>query len=552
MSLRGLPVATKQVNRSPVSLPRRGARWLSAGLLSGVALLCASGVACSSDPETSGSGGAGAGTSTSSGGSGGAGGAGGAAELPPSGALPDHAHTLPFELTRADVGMPLTAAEISLATQDYLDVLKGTKWLDTVAHRAHGWPSTDPGKAYSYATWWSGVTASRAAGKVTFTHSPDGADNNGLRTAQLLEGACYASVLWKKAAHETLARRLVRGVSSWFLAMERQEGDETFLMARAAYPVSVESTETPLPLFIDYAADRPGVDADPSEYIHLPDNPSWPDLWSKNKRSKDDIGHLLRAVGEVDTCAGHLSDPAAEKEIVEMRRLYEGFSRKVVAADFAIPTLGKDLVEYVPADGLAHFIKFLECSALLSLELTGHGQALSADCGDGYDPVPEGTDGIKSGAMQIVRTFHTAAVQQALVHDQKDIAKAMLGGLVKRLDTVMDLLDAGTPPGNFATKDLVAFLVHAANAGVPLTSREVRFLHERIAEAHASYLDAGALGQYDLFAANGADGDYAFEPGGEGIDFKDIGVLLGLCAAQYKNPTTREVLDCDAVKAFSP
>jgi hypothetical protein len=154
--------------------------------------------------------------------------------------------------------------------------------------------------------------------------------------------------------------------------------------------------------------------------------------------------------------------------------------------------------------------------------------------------------------MQIVRAFHTAAVQQALVHGQTDLAKTLLGGIVKRLDTVMDLIDAGTPPANFATKDLVSFLVHAANAGIPLTSREARWLHDRIAEAKATYLDAAALGQYDLFAPNGADGDYAFEPGGEGIDFKDIGIFLGLCAGQYRNPTTRDVLDCDAVKAFSP
>ncbi len=520
-------------------------------LLPFLALGSVSVLGCGSDPETSGSGGSGAGTSTSTGGAGG-GGTGGTAELPPSGALPDHARELPFEFTRTDAGMPLTSAEVSLATQDYLDVLKGTHWLDTVAQRAHGWPSTDPGKGYFYATWWSGVTVTRAAGEVTFVHSADGADNNGLRTAQLLEGACYASALWKKPEHEMLTRRLVRGVSSWFLAMERQKGDDTFLMARAAYPVSVQSTETSLPLFIDYSKSRPGVDAEPSEYIHLPDNPEWPDLWSKNKRSKDDIGHLLRAVGELDTCDGELADPAGQKEIVEMRRLYEGFSREVADADFGIPTLGKDLVEYVPSESLAHFIKFLECTALLSLELTGRGQASTADCGDGYDPVPEGTDGIKSGAMQIVRAFHTAATQQALVHGQTDLAKALLGGLVKRLDTVMDLVDAGTPPANFATKDLVAFMVHAANAGVPLTSREARWLHDRIAEAHASYLDASALGQYDLFSPGGADGDYAFEPGGEGIDFKDIGLFLGLCAAQYRNPTTRDVLDCDAVKAFAP
>jgi hypothetical protein len=515
-------------------------------------LVCASVCGCSSETTGPGPGGAGGGGAGGGGGGGGAGGTGGSAELPPTGELPDHPHELPFDYSRPDVGAPLSAAEISAATAQYLEILGGTRWFDTVAHRAHGWPATDPEERYFYATWWSGVSVSRSGGEVTFVHSPDGADNNGLRTAQLLEGACYATALWQKPEHELLTRRLVRGATSWFLAMERQAGDDSFLMARAAYPVPVDSAETPLPLFIDYSASRPGVDAEPSEYIHLPDNPHFPDLWSKNKRSKDDIGHLLRALGEIDTCDGKLTEAGAPADLVEMRRRYEGFSRRVVADDFGIATLDKDLVEYVPSDGLAHFIKFLECSALLSLELTGHGQPIDADCGDAYDPVPEGTDGINSGAMQIVRSFHTAAVQQALVHGQAGLAEVLLPGIGKRLDTVMDLVDAGTPPSNFNTKDLAAFLVHAANAGVPLTSREARWLHDRIAEAHASYLDAAALGQYDLFSPAGADGDYAYEPGGEGIDFKDIGLFLGLCAAQYKNPQTREVLDCAAVTAFSP
>jgi len=46
-----------------------------------------------------------------------------------------------------------------------------------------------------------------------------GGDNNGLRTAPLLEGACYAYALWKKPQHEQLLRRLIRGFSSWALAM---------------------------------------------------------------------------------------------------------------------------------------------------------------------------------------------------------------------------------------------------------------------------------------------------------------------------------------------
>jgi hypothetical protein len=509
-------------------------------------------LACSSKPE-----GTGTTTATSSGGAGagptgGAGGTGGVAEAAPTGVLPDHPRSLPFDYTRPDVGTPLTPAELAAATTQYLEILAATAWFDTIAQRAHGVPQGDPAHRYWYATWWSGVTVARAAGKVTFTHGADGADNNGLRTAQLLEGACYAQTLWKKPAHELLTRRLLRGATSWFLAMETGPGADPFLMARAAYPAPLDVTETPLPLHVDYSPARPGNDVPPAVFIHLPDNPSWPDLWVRNLRSKDDIGHLLRALGEIDTCDGHFADPAAQADLTELRRRFEGFSRRVQADGFAIATLGKDLQEYVPTDGLAHFIKLFECGALLTLEETGHAGAPDVDCGDGNDPVPEGVGALKSSAMQIVRSFHEAAVLGALVHGKPDVAQAMLAGLGKRLDTVMDLIDAGTPPTNFNPSDLVAFMIHAANTGVPLTSREVRWLHARLAEAHASYLDPARAADFALFSPGGADGAYPFEPGGAGIDFKDLGIVLGLCAAEYRNPTTRAALDCDAVKAAAP
>lgn len=485
------------------------------------------------------------------GGNGGSGGSGGGQEAPPTGKLPDHPHQLPFDYARPDVGVPLTQAELAAATKQYLEILTGTSWLDQIANRAHGVPESDSQHRYWYSTWWSGVTAERKAGKVTFTHDPNGADNNGLRTAQLLEGACYASTIWKKPAHEHLTRRLLRGFTSWFMAMETGPNADEFLMARAAYPAPLDATETPIPLHIDYAPGRPGLDTPPAVFIHLPDNPSWPDLWVRNMRSKDDIGHMMRALGEIDTCSGHFTDADAEADLTELRRRFEGFSRRVQADDFAIASLDKSLKEYVPSDGLAHFIKLFECGALLTIEETGHAGAPDVDCKDGNDAVAEGGT-FKSGAMQIVRAFHEAAVLQALLHGKTDIAKTMLAGIGKRLDTVMDLIDAGKQPDNFHTGDLVAFMIHAANTGVPLTSREVRWLHARIAEAHASYLDPARASDFALFAPNSPDGMYPYEPTGAGIDFKDLGLALGLCAAQYRNPTSRAALDCDAVKASAP
>ncbi len=468
------------------------------------------------------------------------------------GRLPDHPRSLPFEYVRPDVGAPLTDAEISVATTQYLDILAQTHWFKTTAERVHGWPETDPRGRYWYGTWWTGVRALREGGKVTYLHSPDGADNNGLRTAQLAEGACYAHTLWGSAEIEHLLRRLMRGVASWFFAMERGADDLSYRMARAAYPEAVVSNEMPLPLYIDYGANRPGNDGATAYYVHLPANPSWPDLWVRNMRSKDDIGHLLRALGELDTCDGHFRDARAEDDLVELRRRFQGFSQRTRDNGWVIETLDRDQNVVLPSEGLARFITLFECGALLTMEMVADRDPIDVDCGDGYDPGVEGIDAIKSSAMQVARSFHVGAVQQALLHARPDLAQKLQQGVAKRLDTVMDLIDKGKPPANFGTGDLVAFLLHAAHAGIPLTSREVRFLHGRIAEAHASYTSPARANDFRLFAVDAPDGEYSYEPGGSGIDWKDLGLVLGLCAAQYRNPNGRVAVDCDSIRRFTP
>ena len=92
-----------------------------------------------------------------------------------------------------------------------------------------------------------------------------------------------------------------------------------------------------------------------------------------------------------------------------------------------------------------------------------------------------------------------------------------------------------------------ALAFHAANLGVPLTSREVRWLHAQLEMAYAGYDTSGP--EWHVFEPGTADGDYAIEPNGPGIDVKDLGLLLGACAAPYRNATGQPILDCARVGA---
>ena len=247
---------------------KRQSSWLSGVVSLGlVALLAVAG--CDSDETathqpSSGTGGAGTGASGTGAGSvaGGGTGQGGTA-------MPD-----PFVYTRPEEGDPVPDTELAEVTNLYLELLSHTRYFDFVDERAHGWPLSDPQQRYWFSTWWSGVVVQKAGGKISYVHQNEGADNNGLRTAPLLEAACYAVALWNDSGHELLLRKLMRGHSAWLLSMERDAGEsDKPLLSRTFYPESITSTDGGLEIHIDYSQNRPGNYNGVSEYVHLPNNP---------------------------------------------------------------------------------------------------------------------------------------------------------------------------------------------------------------------------------------------------------------------------------------
>lgn len=452
--------------------------------------------------------------------------------------------------TRPDVGEPVTPEEVAKATEKYLAILRGTRYFEVVEERAHGWPESDPEGRYWFATWWSGVRVIKKDGRVTYLHSADGADNNGLRTAPILVGACFAYNLWGKHAH--LIRRLVRGFNSWVLAMERISGPQTgVLMTRAHYPASVTSFDGEREVFIDYSLNRPGEDNDATIYVHNPDNPYWGDIYVKNKRSKDDIGHMLLALAFLPSCTKD-ADAALREDLDLLETLYGAWARRVEDDGWRIATVDREWNVYWPEEDLAFFIEFggVECKAMLAIRLYGRGDEGPLQCGDGLSPLDE-VQGLKNDFHQIQRSFHEAAAALAFLRGRTDVAVAMLHGLARRLDILLDARESPSPPPIPGDQDLAELVVMSAAVGVPLTSREVRFLHARLEDAYETYLSEAMRPHYRVFDASTPDGEYTFTPDAGGFFWRYLGTLLGLCASPYLNPTSKPVLDCDAIRMAS-
>lgn len=461
---------------------------------------------------------------------------------------PPPAQTAPF--ARADAGEPIPDSDLAEVTGMYLELLRDIRYFDVARERAHGWPASDPQGRFWYGTWWSGVDVVKQDGKVTYVHGEDGADNNGIRSAPLLEGALFAAETWGHPNDILLARELVRGFTSWIIAMESQgHPDAGALMTRASYPISISSTDDGTEVFIDYDRNHPGLDNDATEYVNVPDNPHWGNIWVKNKRSKDDLGHMMRAIAHVARHAKSLGDPALQQDAEQMLALYSAWCRRVEDDNWSIATYDKNLSVYIPTDSLAHLVQVLngECNIILSLRLFGKGDPGPWDCENGISDI-DVIGSVKPSNAQMFRAYHEGVVAQALLANRTDLANLLLAGLAERVDTVLDQLLSDEPPEAPIPEDMAELIVQAGNVGLPLTWREVRYVHDRIREAHESYRASEQHAVYHVLDATTPDGTYPFDPPGAGFFFRNIGAVLGTCASSFRSSTGHSILDCERVK----
>jgi hypothetical protein len=142
----------------------------------------------------------------------------------------------------------------------------------------------------------------------------------------------------------------------------------------------------------------------------------------------------------------------------------------------------------------------------------------------------------------------------AVLSRNDEVAQALFDGLSARIVEAQDGLEGGPDPVPYLGEhDLTDMMTHAASIGVPLTSREVRYLHQRVDDAIA---DLAAHPEYlpivDVFDPATPDGEYPYSLWLDGIYVNGLASLLGTCASPCVNPTSQPVLDCEMVAAHFP
>ncbi|MDB4998010.1 MAG: hypothetical protein JWM74_5442, partial [Myxococcaceae bacterium] len=234
---------------------------------------------------------------------------------------------------------------------------------------------------------------------------------------------------------------------------------------------------------------------------------------------------------------------------------YVAWAKRVEADGWAIATLDKSGNVSLPgaSSSMSRYQTAgnAECDAVLALRLFGQKNPGTFNWGSGVHPL-EALAMTNPSNGEIVRSYHEAAVRHALAAKQDAVAQTLLGGLVQRMNDGMGFADTNKWPVHMNAEQLVKLLVHAANTGVPLTWREVRWLHQQIDKAFTSYTTTVAPGVYRIFDPATPDGAYDFTPDAEGIDFRFFASLAGTCVASWRNPTTAPLFDCARLEAWTP
>jgi hypothetical protein len=374
----------------------------------------------------------------------------------------------------------------------------------------------------------------------------------------MLTGLAFAWKLWGDADHLHLARRIARAFNAWILAMQRtSQPDAPVLMTRASYPLNTTWTWKGREVLIDYSLNRPGEDNGACQYVHLPDNPWWGDLYVKNKRSKDDIGHLLLAIALAGDVLADTGDAGMDADWAQVLDLYGQWCRRVEDDGWRIATWDQELSLWYPDDDLAYYIMDVngidpECDVALATRLMGRGDGGALQCDNGISIIDDVVSMKPSNGQQL-RSYHEAAIALAKVRGQQALVDTLLPGMALRIDKILDAQPGDGSPPYPGNEDMAELMISAANVGVPLTWREVRFFHDRVREAYAAWQAARDQPVFHVFEAGTPDGEYAYEAPGAGIAFRYIGAALGACVSPFRHPDLKPMLDCDKVRAaFAP
>ena len=466
-------------------------------------------------------------------------------------------NALPFPVTRPPVGTAPTAGEVTAFTKKLTGFWKRVDYFRWCTWHSHGLHRSYDPNMPDYSLWWQDTVAVKEGDTVTFRHV-GGADNIMIRTPKVLTQAIAGFMTSGDPIMRELLIQYAKGIVALFqgMAWGGEDPPVESIAARAIFTHNhAYTTADGRKIAVDYDPVKTEKYDWNAHTVPNPDNPHFGSIWVRNMRSKDDVPHMYRVAPLLMRVAQDTQDEEVRAAAQKAVDYLEAFAKDILDHDYHIRT--KENGEaYTPDEDLASFVTWeklvpnAECNAKLTTALLGSHKTQGNDCGAGLSPDYEtiATD-VHYFNYAIIRYFHLAAITNALVRRQNDVAKALLGGLVERVDR--DVANEGGRSENAEwDADLAPYLVTAAASGLPLTAREAVLIQRQYASSVDFYEQ---WDHWDLWDASVADGEYEIQPTRDGengerfVRAEELTFLMEYCYSPWRNPDGIDPVDCDVI-----
>ena len=478
--------------------------------------------------------------------------------------------SLPFEFTRPDEGIPLSQEEISALTRKITGFWKNNRYFDWILSHSHGMATSAPGEYPDYKLYWQDTRAIKTGSEVTFEHF-GGADNLMIRTSKVLNNAAAGYLMSGSPQFGRIVEQYSKGIIALFRGMQWDAQDpESTIMARSIFTQDHTYSEGDRTSHVKYGPAKVYKQDWNAHTIENPNNPYWGTIWVRNMRSKDDVPHILRTLPLLMRVAQQAPDVSVAAAASQAVRFLEAFSADIVKSGYYIRTKDKEGNACIPinpdnglVNDLASFVEYVwivpdaECNARLVAALAGYQAPLDVECGNGIGPLYEIVATYQHYFnYAIIRYFHIAAITNALMVGQYEIAEELLSGLALRADKMV--LGEGNRKGYVEwDSDVASFLLAAATGGLPLTAHETRLITEEYSHAVDHYAPWPHWDMWQPSEVEGDEIDYLpsrniYDSNHAVIDAvvrpTELAYFLEYCHSPFRNPSGSPLVDCSIIE----
>ena len=477
----------------------------------------------------------------------------------------DWPDALPFDFTRPQIGDPLTPEEITAFTEAITSFWVDTHYFDRFRWLSHGMKADNPQGWPEFKLFYQDSWGVKTGDEVEITVSGN-SDNLMIRTGKIFNNsaALYLATGDETAAH--LVEKYCLGLVALMQGFEWSDDDpEPWIMPRTIFPQNYANIEAGgRRVFVNYEPTKKYAYDWNGWTIPNDGNPYYGDIWVRTHRSKDDVPHFYRMIPHLYRLIEEAPDRSVSAAAALALEYMEKWNKDIVNAGYYIRTKDGEGDTYVPmnmdtpyiVNDLASFVSYdplapgSECNAKLSSALIAYHEPLGQDCGDGlsalYDYIASYQHYFND--RNIIRIFHVDAVILALIHGYDDMANRLLEGLADRADYVFS--HSRQEEERSYDADTASYLLACATAGLPLTNREVRHIHQEYEVAMDWYLD---WPNWDPWDSSVPDGAVQIRPSDRMSDVKavvrstEMAYFIEYCSAPFRNPDSVNPVDCDVI-----